>query len=192
MANSAQIIYINGPSSSGKSSLARALQQELDLPFLHISLDKFIGMMPEKLNNWEGGSSPLGFSWKSSLDNTGHPIQQLQMGPYAKKISAAFREIALTLAKLGHHMIIDDVAFGKPDVDRWKETLKGYPVLWVGITAPLELLEERERKRGNRIAGSARAQYSQVHEGVSYDLEFDISKKSLESIARKICQTRIH
>ncbi len=58
----AQIIYINGPSSSGKTTLAKALQQEFDQPFLHIGIDRVIGMMPEKLNNWEGGpSSPASF-----------------------------------------------------------------------------------------------------------------------------------
>lgn len=50
-----KIIYINGPSSSGKTTLAQLLQQELDPPFLHIGIDRVIGMMPDKLNDWEGG-----------------------------------------------------------------------------------------------------------------------------------------
>lgn len=44
----AQIIYINGPSSSGKTTLAKALQQVFDQPFLHIGIDRVIGMMPVK------------------------------------------------------------------------------------------------------------------------------------------------
>jgi chloramphenicol 3-O-phosphotransferase len=59
-----QIIYSNGPSSVGKTTLAKALQQKLGQPFLHIGIDKVIEMMPDKLNNWEGGAAPLGFSWK--------------------------------------------------------------------------------------------------------------------------------
>lgn len=50
-----QIIYINGPSSAGKTTLAHAVQEEMEQPFLHIGIDRVIGMMPEKLNNWEGG-----------------------------------------------------------------------------------------------------------------------------------------
>ncbi len=76
MKKSIQIIYINGPSSSGKTTLAQALQQEFDVPFLHIGIDRVIGMMPNKLNNWEGGPAPLGFSWKSSVDETGTPAMK--------------------------------------------------------------------------------------------------------------------
>src|ERR1700730_5238614 len=132
-----QIIYLNGPSSSGKTFLAKALQQELDQPFLHIGIDRIIGMMPAKLNDWDGGCAPQGFSWKSSVDETGHPLQEIQMGPFARKMDLAFREIVLSLARMNHFIIIDDVAIGKTDVDKWKDTLKNFKVIWIGIKAPL-------------------------------------------------------
>ena len=34
-----QIIYLNGPSSSGKTTLAKALQHAFEEPFLHIGID---------------------------------------------------------------------------------------------------------------------------------------------------------
>ncbi len=40
------IIVLNGTSSSGKSSIAHALQQTLDEPFLHFDCDQFKGMLP--------------------------------------------------------------------------------------------------------------------------------------------------
>ena len=36
------IIGLNGTSSSGKSTIAHALQQTLDEPFLHFDYDQFI------------------------------------------------------------------------------------------------------------------------------------------------------
>ncbi|MBA2369930.1 MAG: AAA family ATPase [Candidatus Protochlamydia sp.] len=177
-----QIIYINGPSSSGKTTLAQALQEELEKPFLHIGIDRVIGMMPARLNNWEGGPASQGFSWKSSIDETGHPIQEIQMGPFAEKMSATLKEIVLTMVKMNHYIIIDDVALCSQDVDKWKAALQNYKVLWIGIHSSLSLLEEREKQRGNRMLGSARAQFYQVHKGVTYDLEFDTSKESLEQI----------
>ena len=39
--------------------------------------------------------------------------------------------------------------------------------------APLEVLEARERQRGDRLAGLARWQYDRVHRGKKYDLEID-------------------
>lgn len=189
-----QIIYLNGPSSSGKSTLAQLLQQELEAPFLHIGIDRIIGMMPNKLNNWEGGPAPLGFSWKNSIDKTGHTINEIQLGPFARKMSDTLKEIVLTLAKLGHFIIIDDVAFGKQEVDKWRSALKNYHVLWLGIHTPLSLLEQREKQRGDRMVGSARAQYYQVHKGVVYDLEFDTSKdtpkKIVNDIKERLCSTR--
>ncbi len=181
-----QIIYINGPSSSGKTTLAKALQQEFDHPFLHIGIDRVIGMMPQKLNNWEGGLAPLGFSWKQSVDETGHPMHEIQTGPFARKMVQTLMEIVLTMTRLGHYVIIDDLSFGKSQVDLWREVLKDYKVLWIGITAPLSILEARERARSNRIHGSTRAQYSQVHKDIIYDLEFDTSKDSVNTMVKRI------
>lgn len=181
-----QIIYLNGPSSSGKTALAKALQNAFEEPFLHIGIDKIIGWMPEKVNDWTGRQAPLGFSWKEGRDPSGHLIQELQMGPYAQKMGKIFQEVVLTIAKMSHHMVIDDVSFGKKQLDEWKEILKGFHVLWVGVSAPLRILEQREQKRNNRILGSARAQFYKVHENATYDLEIDTHHVNVSENVEKI------
>jgi chloramphenicol 3-O phosphotransferase len=184
--SSVQIIYLNGSSSSGKTTLARALQHAFDDLFLHIGIDKIIGWMPEKVNDWTGGEAFLGYSWKKSTDASGNLIQELQMGPYAEKIAKTFQEVVLMLAKMGHHLIIDDISFGKKQVDEWKELLKGFTVLWIGVNAPLPILEQREKERGNRIVGSARGQFNKVHADVTYDLEIDTHQATLDENIHKI------
>lgn len=181
-----KIIYLNGPSSSGKTTLAKALQQSFEEPFLHVGLDKIIGFMPSKINNWEGGNAPLGFCWKPGVDPTGHPIYHVHAGPFAKKITRSLKDIALLLASQHYNLIIDDVAFGAIEVEEWKEALIIYQVLYVGVTTPLEILEERERARGDRCLGSARGQYFKVHENVEYDLEIDTHAYSVEENVEKI------
>lgn len=181
-----QIIFINGPSSVGKTTLAHAMQEEFDDFFLHIGIDRMIGMMPDKVNNWIGGPAPLGFSWKKSIDLTGYPMHEIQMGPFAKMISQTLKEIVVTMAKAGHFIIIDEVAFGKTDIDEWRQKLKDYCVLWIGIQAELSTIESREKERGDRILGSARAQYFKVHQHVMYDLEFDTSQHSIPFILSTI------
>ncbi len=183
---SVQIIYLNGPSSSGKTTLAKALQSALELVFLHIGIDKIIGWMPEKINDWTGGEAPLGFSWKKGQDESGYPIQELQMGPYAQKIGGIFQAVILSLARMGHHIIIDDVSVGKQQIDEWKELLKDFRVLWVGVNAPLPILEQREKERGNRILGSARGQFHKVHKNATYDLEIDTHQMTPRDAAEKI------
>ncbi len=183
---SIQIIYLNGPSSSGKTTLAKAFQHAFEEPFLHVSIDKIIGWMPEKINDWTGGEASLGYSWKKSTDESGNPIQELQIGPYAERIAKTFQEVVLTLAKMGHYLIIDDVSFGKKQVDEWKELLKDFTVLWIGVNAPLSILEQREKERGNRMVGSARGQFHKVHADATYDLEIDTHHSTLDENIHKI------
>jgi chloramphenicol 3-O phosphotransferase len=142
--------------------------------------------MPEKINDWTGGEASLGFSWKKSQDESGNPIQELQAGPYAQKIGETFQQVALALAKMGHHLIIDDVSFGRPQVDEWKKVLKNFRVLWVGVNAPLSVLEQREKDRGNRILGSARGQFHKVHTDATYDLEIDTHHANTAQNVEKI------
>jgi chloramphenicol 3-O phosphotransferase len=181
-----KIIYLNGPSSSGKTTIAKALQNAFSEPFLHIGMDKIIGFMPAKMNNWEGGPAPLGFSWEASTDTTGHPIYQIHMGPFAKKINRTLKDIAHLLASQHYNIIIDDVAFDVTEVEEWKDVLKNFDVLYVGVTSPLEILEQREKERGNRLLGGARGQYFKVHENVAYDLEIDTHTHSVEENIDKI------
>ena len=183
---SVQIIYLNGPSSSGKTTLAKALQHAFEEPFLHVGIDKIIGWMPEKINDWTGGKALLGYSWKKSVDASGNSIQELQAGPYAQKIGKTFQEVVLALTKMGHRIVIDDVSFGKQQLDEWKKTLEGFQVLWVGVNAPLAVLEQREKERGNRILGSARGQFHKVHVDASYDLEIDTHQASISENVEKI------
>ena len=46
-----KIIFLNGVSSSGKTTLAKSLQERLTEPFFWLASDTFIGMLPEKYNN---------------------------------------------------------------------------------------------------------------------------------------------
>ncbi|MCE5293654.1 MAG: chloramphenicol phosphotransferase CPT family protein [Chlamydiales bacterium] len=187
-----QIIYLNGPSSVGKTTLTRALQNELKTPYMHIGIDKIIEMMPEKVNNWEGGTAELGFSWKKSSDAEGRPLQLLQMGSFAAQMGKAFRDVSAALAKDNFCLIIDDVAIEKDAFLLWKEALKGHTVLWVGLTAPLEVIEMREKARGDRQLGQARACYFEVHKGFTYDLMLDTSKEPTAELVKQItsaCQS---
>lgn len=181
-----KIIYLNGPSSSGKTTLCKALQEAFSEPFLHLGIDKIIGFMPDKLNDWEGGYVEQGFCHVPALDPTGHPSYKIHCGPFAKKLTRTLKDIALLLASQQYNLLIDDVAFDSIEVGQWKEILKNYKVLYVGVVAPLEILEKREKERGDRFLGSARDQYYKVHENVAYDLEIDTHAHSLEENVAKV------
>jgi chloramphenicol 3-O phosphotransferase len=149
-------------------------------PFLHIGIDKIIGMMPDWINNWEGEKSELGFWWQESKDPEGHKIYEIKMGPYAQKISQTYKELVVTLANNGLNVIVDEVAFGNKEIEIWRQKLREFKTFYIGVHCPLPTLEEREKARGDRILGSARHQFYTVHENILYDLEVNTEAQSLE------------
>ena len=82
-------------------------------------------------------------------------------------------------------MVVDDVFIDPQWLHAWRSELAETESLLVGVVAPMHVLEERERARGNRIAGEARAQVD-VHRGIEYDLTVDTSRQSPEECARSI------
>ncbi len=110
------IIYINGPSSAGKTQLALALQEALPEPYLYLSIDTLIGLMPAKVNDWTGQRTTIGYSFQPTTDDDGNVVYQVVAGPYGQQISRAFRAIVVTLAQSGFDPSIDDIAFGQEQV----------------------------------------------------------------------------
>ena len=181
-----QIIYLNGPTSVGKTSVAKELQTLLEEPYLLIGIDTIIDLMPSKFNNWKGGIASKGFYWKEKIDPTGHPIQVIQNGPFAKKLVQTYIAITETIAKSGHNLIIDDVALGAQEFNIWKKVLAPFNVLYVGLTASLETIEQREKDRQDRMIGSGRHQASVCHEGINYDLMLKTDNLSPKKSAEQI------
>lgn len=53
-----KIIFLNGISSSGKTTLVRALQDSLDGYYFHTSIDQFIETAPTKFHVSSDGQDP--------------------------------------------------------------------------------------------------------------------------------------
>ncbi len=180
------IIYLNGPSSAGKTTLSRALQERLPEPYLYLSIDTLIELMPPKVNDWSGEGSAIGYSFQKVLDEGGQTTYRVVTGEYGAKMSPAFRAMVLALARSGLKLIIDDIAFGVEPAQRWRECLRDFAVLWVGVTASAETLFAREAARGDRLIGSARDQLARVHRGVTYDIFIDTTALSIDEAIERI------
>lgn len=180
------IIYINGPSSAGKTTLSRALQGRLPELYLCLSSDTLIELMPTRVNDWSGERNAVGYSFQKILDEGGQTTYRVVAGEYGAKMSPAFRAMALALARSGLKLIIDDIAFGEEQVRRWRDCLRDFATLWVGVTASADTLFAREAARGDRLIGSARDQLARVHQGVTYDLFIDTTALTSEEAAEHI------
>lgn len=172
---------MNGATSSGKTTLAKALQNALKDPFLHLGIDKLIDWMPEKVNNLAGTDEVPGFYWESSSDSLETPHFHIRTGFFAEKVISCLKDLVKLLANSGFNIILEDVALKPNEVTKWRKELKGYSTLYVGVQAPLEVLEEREKSRKNRKIGSARGQYFHIHKDVDYDLILNTHTHSTKS-----------
>jgi chloramphenicol 3-O phosphotransferase len=57
--------------------------------------------------------------------------------------------------------------------ESYRRASAGLDVFTVGVTCPLEVLEARERARGNRVLGRARGLAGIVHGFLAYDVTVD-------------------
>jgi chloramphenicol 3-O phosphotransferase len=97
------------------------------------------------------------------------------------------RQAMAALARQGNNLIVDDVMLDN-DAAEYAEAFAGLRVHWVGVFAPLEVLEERERARGDRDLGLSRWLSRHMHKGIAYDLELDTSQASPAECAERIKQ----
>jgi chloramphenicol 3-O phosphotransferase len=177
----ARIVLLNGVGSSGKGSIAKALQKITAAPFLHVQMDAFIDMMPD--GSW-GHPDWLDFE---TLREDGKPSVAIKTGPLAASLFRGMRHAVAAMARQGNNLIVDDVLLGEEKAE-YVELLADFELIRIGVFAPLEVLEARERSRGDRMAGLARWQYDRVHKGMTYDLEVDTSRATAVECAERIRQ----
>jgi chloramphenicol 3-O phosphotransferase len=177
-----RIVLLNGVGSSGKSAIAKALQQIASAPFLHVQMDAFIDMLPAR-----GFNQPDGITFETTqLDGT--PAVIIHTGPVAARALRGMRHAIAAMAEQGNNLIVDDVLLGEDKAAEYAQLLRPFEVFVVGVFAPLDVLEARERQRGDRLIGLARWQYDRVHRGMNYDLEVDTASASAMACAELIKQ----
>lgn len=172
-AMSPRVIVLNGGSSSGKSSIARRLQETTAGPWLAIGVDDLVDAMPSRLR--EGGDG---------IDLSG---AEVGVGQAFRALDVAWSRGVGEMARQGAHVIIDDVFLGRAESQqRWREALAGVEVGWVGVRCDPAAAEAREAARGDRIAGMAASQADTVHDGVAYDVVVDTATATVAEAADAI------
>jgi chloramphenicol 3-O phosphotransferase len=163
-----RIIFLNGTSSSGKSTLARALQTRLPEPHMHVAIDAFFSMYPERI-------------WNATRQEDQDAFLRL-----VPTVVSGVQRAAAALAEAGNHVILDhvleDPAWLRECIERWD----GLDVLFVGVRCPLPELERREALRSDRAPGLAAYQFDRVHAHGMYDVEVDTSVLGVDACVATI------
>lgn len=148
-----RIILLNGASSSGKSSLARAVQARIEEPFWHISIDHLrdSGVLPTaRIRSGE-------FPWSAMRDAFFEGFEQ-SLAAYVSR---------------GNNLIVEHIMESRAWLLRLVRLLAGQDVFFVGLHCDLAELERREIARGDRRIGDARRDFHQIHSYCRYDAELD-------------------
>ncbi len=160
-----RIIYLNGVTSSGKTSIVEALQARRDVFFYVVANDLFQEMIGEdylKENYWK----------------------------YLGEVIILMYHTAKLFSDMGKNVIIDSILVERegvaPHYARMREILRDNPMDIVEVYCPLEICRQRNIDRGDRYETQSEEQAGLMAENIEYSLRVDTSKLSPEECADAI------
>lgn len=157
---SGRVIFLNGTSSSGKSSIARELLTVLDDGvFFHLSVDGFNAM------------------------RTKRELGQEELDAALRRTRMGFHRSIAAMAEVGNDVVVDHVLSEPWRLVDCLTVLRPEDVLFVGVRCSRDELIRREQARGDRPSGLAAHQYDLVHGHGDYDLECDTTHMSARECA---------
>ena len=163
------ILFLQGASSAGKSTLAHALQVSLDECWWILEADDITRMTPtSERNDW----------WDPAPEERPHPSWNRDLR--LPRWYAAYFGCLTTIARTGSNVIAVGGWLQTPELVQLAETLGGLDALCIGVYCPLKELERRERARGDRPSGYARFQIELVHTHAPYDAEVNTGTQTTE------------
>ena len=156
------VIFLNGTSSAGKSTLSWQIQEQSDAEYYWLSNDAFTDMPHNKYYDID------------------------RQGTFTKAITMMYKTVLLYTAN-GYNVIIDHVLLddehGRSELAECAELFREIHVTFVHVKCPLEKLKEREVKRGDREIGNAERQYKKLYPDEVYDIIVDTHSTSIENCA---------
>jgi chloramphenicol 3-O phosphotransferase len=155
------LIVLSGTSSSGKTSLARAMQRLSPRPLLHIEADRFAPAAPERV-----ASDP----------------------DFRRRAVIAMHDAIAAYGKSGLEVIVDGSLPTERDLrDACLSVLRGVPgTRIVAVRCSVERLRQREAARSHPAPGWAEQSIPLVYDGVEFDLAVDTTDCSPEEAAREL------
>lgn len=183
-----KIIFLNGTSSAGKTTLAYALQELLPEPYIHVALDQFRDGMPAR---FRGLNSPVGSDGERGLNvvpvtNVDAPYTLVRFGEIGKKLLRGMRRATVALANEGNNVIVDDIILEHEFLDDYLDAFSNLTVYFVGVHCPLEVIDQREKARPGRFPGTARGHFEICHAHGIYDVTVDTSIQLPDDCAQRV------
>lgn len=173
---SSKIIILNGGSSAGKTSLAKALQQIMVPTYMLLGIDAFWLALPPQQLDLET-VSPECFRWQYEHIG-GKEYFRVIPGPLLDvAMKARFWAVRQYLER-GLNVVADEVFWSFDWVLESAKAFAGFDVYLVGVYCDDDELDRREAVRGDRWSGWGRGSQHFAHQNMKYDLIVDTTHSS--------------
>jgi chloramphenicol 3-O phosphotransferase len=179
------IILLNGTSSSGKTTIARIMQEKYDGILLLYGVDTMVQIpFPPKCDfppYNEKGIKVI------NVGTDGEPCLKLILSPYMYPVYRTAVRFYKMLSEQGYDVIVDELLFDDNRIPPYFEILKDEKVYFIAIKPDKEVVIRREKERGDRMPGLASGLYDDVYNpAFIYDLVIDSGKLTPEESAGRI------
>lgn len=180
------VLFVNGASSSGKTSLCQALQAQWPGPLAMVGVDTLISMLAPAYTGF-GERAAEGYPFRVGSDAEGRRLTVARTGPAGRVLNRRLAAFAAGCAADGLDVIVDHVTLEPEDLEDFAEVLDPASTWLIGVRCDLEELERRERARGDRALDLARDQAGRVHAGRwRCDLMLDSTEAAPDRLARQV------
>ena len=162
------VLYLNGVTSTGKTTLAKAIQEKADINFYTFSNDTFQQMISRKFltrNYWGYLSEAIIQAYKTAKMMSDNGINVIYDGMVLE---------------------VDEL---KPHYEQINKIFSDAPFIMVEVFCPLEICKQRNFERGDRGINQSEEQSNIMSKNVKFDISVDTSLNSAEECAKKILES---
>jgi chloramphenicol 3-O phosphotransferase len=182
-----KLIVLNGGSSSGKTSVARAFQELTPECWMHLGIDLFWYGIPQSQLDLQH-VRPEYYTWDVVVEADGLQWFSVTPGPLLDKaMHARYRAIRVYLEE-GMNVIADDLIWKRDWLVDFLRIFEGYEVWMVGIHVSDDKGIGREAERYNRVPGTNRGSARAAHADAEYDFELDSTEVPTLALARELLE----
>jgi chloramphenicol 3-O phosphotransferase len=150
-----KVILLNGVSGAGKTTLARALQDQLSEPYIYLAFDDYHTQMPK----WVSEDSEAAMNWVDG-----------------------FHRSILAFASAGNNVIADHLFLARSWFDECLRLISKHKVLSVAVWCDIKELEERGSRHGKASLARRQVKELQRYLNADYDLVINTSNPVDECI----------
>lgn len=160
-----RIIFLNGVTSSGKTSIVEALQAREEVFFWVLANDLFQQTVGD------------GYLRRDYWKYLGEAIWMMY-------------HTAKLFSDMGKHVLIDGILVERPGIAphyrRMRELFRENPLDIVEVYCPLETCRQRNLQRGDRYETQSQEQHAVMAKDIAYSMRVDTGKLSSEECADSI------